>query len=211
MGEKRARRRFTSDLKLGMTFGICAVLVLSGALIAEERSSEELITEATSALPRYLRDGASVVVPDGKGGKDTLREGSNTFVCSSDDPSKHGFEVMCAEESAVQFRKKVVALRARATSKAERIQRIDEAIRDGTLKPLRPGTRVYVLSGPNRKESRLLMVIVLPFATAESTKLPTERDPNGVWLMCPGAVNAHIMIGDIPYGADENIVKTCGR
>jgi hypothetical protein len=196
---------------MGMTLRICAVLMFTGALMAAETSNEELIAEATSALPHYLRDGASVIVPDGKGGEDTLRKGSNTFVCSPDDPDKHGFEVMCAEESAVRFRKKVVPIRARATSKAERIQLIDEAIRDGALKPLRPGTRAYILSGPNREEARSLMVIVLPFATADSTELPTERDPSGVWLMCPGAVNAHIMIGDIPYGADENIVKTCGR
>ena len=46
-------------------------------------------------------------------------------------------------------------------------------------------------------------------ATAESTGLPTERS-DGTWLMCPGSPGAHIRVGDIPYGQDEELWKTCG-
>jgi hypothetical protein len=43
-----------------------------------------------------------------------------------------------------------------------------------------------------------------------STGLPTERS-DGTWLMCPGSPGGHIMVGDIPYGQDEELWKTCGR
>jgi hypothetical protein len=53
------------------------------------------------------------------------------------------------------------------------------------------------------------MAIALPWATGELTGLSTERS-DGVWLMCPGAPGAHIMVGDIPHGRDPEIWKTCG-
>ena len=99
---------------------------------------------------------------------------------------------------------------AQATSKAERRELIDAAIEKGVIKIPRPGSRNYIFSGADRQRAKPLLTIFLPAATAESTGLSTERS-DGTWLMCPGSPGAHIMVGDIPYGQDEDHWKTCGR
>ena len=68
------------------------------AVTTHAQSDEALIAEATSPLPDQLRDGAKVVATDSDGNRTVLREGTNAFVCSPDDPAP-GFRVGCTDGS----------------------------------------------------------------------------------------------------------------
>jgi hypothetical protein len=178
-------------------------------LIAADQTDDQRIEEATAALPEYLRAGASVAMTDADGSPRALKTGSNGFKCRPDGPEP-GFKVVCGEATVNGFFAAVRPIVSKATSKAERRELIDAAIEKGIIKIPMPGSRNYVLSGPDRQRAKLLLTIFLPGATAESTGLSTERS-DGTWLMCPGSPGAHSMVGDIPYGQDEDRWKKCGR
>jgi hypothetical protein len=138
-----------------------------------------------------------------------LQEGSNGFVCFPDAP-EDGFAVACVEESLLPFLDQVPTLAMDKDSASVRLKQVEAGIKDGSIKPPAPGSRGYVLSGPERERSRLTMAIFLPGATAESTGLPTKRS-DGTWIMCPGTPDAHIMVGDMPYGRPDEHWRFCGR
>jgi hypothetical protein len=188
-------------------FAVFALVV--SPLMAADQTDAQRIEEATAALPEYLRTGASVAMADADGSLRVLKTGSNGFKCRPDGPQP-GFKVACVEATVSGFFAAVRPIVAQATSKAERRKLIDAAIENGAIKIPTPGSRNYVFSGPDRQRAKLLLTIFLPGATAESTGLSTERS-NGTWLMCPGSPGAHIMVGDIPYGQDEDRWKACGR
>ena len=188
---------------------LVALVLVANPLMAGAPSDAQRIEEATAALPQDLRAGAGVLVTDDDGSQRTLREGRNGFVCFPDD-GEPGFKTACVEPSVLRFVAGLGPIMEQATSVTDRRARIDAAFEDGSLVPPEPGSRTYILSGPDRERAELLMGIFLPGATAESTGLPTERS-DGTWLMCPGSPGAHIMVGDIPYGQDEELWKTCGR
>ena len=188
---------------------LVALVLVANPLMAADQTDAQRIEEATAALPDFLKAGASVVIIDSDGDKRVLRPGSNGFECRPDKPTP-GFRSACIEASVNGFFSTVRPIVAQASSTAERRILIDAAIEKGSIKPPTPGSRGYTLSGPDRQQAKLLLTIFLPGATAESTGLSTERS-DGTWLMCPGSPGAHIMVGDIPYGQDEDRWKTCGR
>ena len=199
----------TSREAVSMKRAFVTLALVANLSMAADPSDAQRIEEATAALPESLRAGASVVMIDTDGHKQVLRPGSNGFVCSPDKPAP-GFKVACVEATVNGFFAAVRPIVAQATSKAERRELIDAAIEKGVIKIPTPGSRNYVLSGPDRQRAKLLLTIFLPGATAESTGLSTERS-DGTWLMCPGSPGAHIMVGDIPYGQDEDRWKKCAR
>ena len=188
---------------------LAAVVLVASPLMAAAPSDAQRVAEATLALPEHLRAGATVVLRNEDGGERVLRKGSNGFVCRPDGPEP-GFKVGCTEASARRYFKDVRPLVAQGSSASEKLDLIDAAVEEGTIAAPPPGSRAYVLSGPDRARAKPTLGIFLPGATAESTGLSTER-ADGTWLMCPGTPGAHIMVGDISYGQSEDVWKTCGR
>ena len=189
---------------------VLVALVLGAVpVMAADPSDAKRIAEATSPLPEHLRSGAKVVMTNADESERVLRSGSNGFVCGTDDPGP-GFAVGCFESGLREFFGTAIPLMTKASSPAEGLDLIDAAIGDGSLSPPTPGSRGYVLSGPDRERAKQTLAIFVPGATAKSTGLSTERS-DGTWLMCPGTPGAHIMVGDITYGQDEEFWKTCGR
>ena len=190
--------------------GVLVALVLGAApAMAAEPSDAQRTAEATMPLPIHLRAGAKVMMTNTDGSERVLRQGTNGFECTPDDPAP-GFAVGCFESSVREFFGVAMPLMAKASSPAEGHDLLDKAIEEGLLTPLVPGMRGYVLSGPDRERAKLTLAIFLPGATVESTGLSTKRS-DATWLMCPGTAGAHIMVGDITYGQDEDFWKTCGR
>ena len=138
-----------------------------------------------------------------------IREGINDLTYYPDDPRPR-FMVICFNTSALPYMTALFRINSEAASTAEGNTRLNAALDDGTIPTPPVGGRLYLLSGPDRERSRLLAVVWLPNATAESTGLSTERS-DGTWLMCEGTRRAHIMIGDIPYGQDEALWEMCVR
>ncbi len=182
-------------------------LVLSFVLIAcaqaQVPSPEVQIAGALSAAPDHLVAAASVLGYDADGAVVTLREGSNELVCLADQPGNEQFSAACYHASLEPFMARGRALRAEGKSRGDVQQMRRDEIASGELAfPMEP-TTLYIRYGPladldteagNYADLKLRYVIYTPYATAESTGLPTSAVPGAPWLMNAGEPWAHIMI-----------------
>ena len=186
---------------------VCTLLIVPA--IAGAQSDAELIAEATLLLPDQLRDGATVVITDGDGNRRVLRQGTNALIGSPDGPAP-GFQVGCSDESIRRSGDVPTALtqygilRAQGLAEDEILARISAGVTDGSIAPIVAGAMHFILSGPDKEHTELLVVIRLPDATEESTGLSTAPSAHQAWLMFPGTHQAHIMIGSPPYGWTPN-------
>ena len=165
---------------------------------------DEQIGGAVMALPEDQRAGAKVWGYDAEGALVVLREGTNTQICIADNPEQEGFSVACYHQDLEPFMARGRQLRAEGKNRLE-IDEVREAeAKSGALQmPENPST-LHVLSGQQGKydpttntvtDASLRYVVYIPFATAESTGLPTKPIiPGGAWIMDPGTHKAHIMI-----------------
>ena len=170
--------------------------------------SEDIqIKTAVLAAPEDQREGAMVYGYDDNGKMKVLREGSNYIICLADDPSKEGIQVACYSKKLEPFMARGRELKAEGKSEVEKRQIREKEAKDGTLKmPDAPST-LYVLSGSEDnynqetgelKDGKFRYVIYIPYATAESTGLPTKPEAPGMpWIMEPGTHRAHIMISPV--------------
>ncbi len=167
-------------------------------------TATEQIQLAVHASPSDLREGAAVWGYNKNGELVTLKEGSNQMVCLADDPQKEGISVACYHKSLEPFMSRGRELRKEGKGRDEVTQiREAEAKSGKTPMPESPAT-LYVLSGKDAQffpdsdslaGAHLRYVVYIPFATAESTGLPTKPSvPGEPWIMFPGTHNAHIMI-----------------
>jgi hypothetical protein len=180
------------------------LLVLATApLAAQVPGAAQQIAGAVSAAPEGLRAGATVIGYTNYHRMATLRQGTNEMVCLADDPSEPRWAVACYHKDLEPFMAKGRELReAGADSKAVESGRL-AAIEAGTMK-MPDGPRVlYNLFAPADSVdaatglahgTTAMQSVYIPYATAESTGLPT-RPGNGLpWIMYPGKPWAHIML-----------------
>ena len=165
------------------------------------------IRTAVLAAPEDQREGAMVYGYDENGEMKVLRKGTNYMVCLADDPSKEGIQVACYSKKLEPFMARGRELKAEGKSEVEKRQIREKEAKDGTLKmPDAPST-LHVLSGSEEnynpesgelKDGKFRYVIYIPYATAESTGLPTKPEAPGMpWIMEPGTHRAHIMISPV--------------
>ena len=183
---------------------LLAVLLPASALAQANgpgMSTEAQITAATAALPEQFRADATVLGFVAGGGTKELRRGTGAYVCLADDPSDDRFHVACYHRAREPMMARGRELRAAGKANEVETARAAEAA-SGTLKlPSQPAA-LYSLTGtPANVDpatgavngARPLYVVYIPFATAESTGLPTRPAQNEPWLMFPGTYRAHIM------------------
>lgn len=179
-------------------------LLLIAALLAEPAvlPAEVQIAAAVAPLPEDFRATATVL-----GYREdakvlvTLREGSGSFVCLADNPLDDRFHAACYHRSLEPFMARGRALRT--AGHKEDVDKIRNAeIESGKLEMPRHPASLYSLTGPASSLDRTtgavtgakpLYVIYVPYATGESTGLPTKPKGNHPWLMNPGTPKAHIM------------------
>lgn len=186
-----------------LTACTCAVL-FPVALPAQEpniAAAPVQIAAAVMPLPAQFRADATVFgYTPGTRGLVTLRAGQGAFNCLADDPAEPRFHVACYHNSLEPFMLRGRELRAQGITNVDSVRYAE--INAGKLK-MPPGpAALYSLtlaSGGTPDANgevagaRPLFVVYVPFATAESTGLPTQPAGNGPWLMLPGTAKAHIM------------------
>ncbi|MFB6280281.1 MAG: hypothetical protein ABEK75_12315 [Salinibacter sp.] len=179
---------------------VLLLVFFSGSLQAQSVPDAETQIEATvQAAPESMREDATVRGYTDAGTITTLREGSGTLVCLADDPTDDGFHVACYHESLAPFMRRGRELRRQGVTAVDSVRRVE--IENGSLSyPDRPAA-LYNLSGTydpasnEVEDASRLHVVYVPYATGESTGLPT-RPEGGPWLMEPGQPWAHIMISN---------------
>ena len=175
------------------TLVVC-IFVLGATIAVSTQTNEQKISDAVKALPESMREGAAVVEYDADGYRTVLREGSNSLVCEPDDPNVEGFRVGCYHQNRIARLNFERQLAATGKSAAEIFQARSAKVDTGLLPLPVAGQMAYFLAGADEASATPTRSVRLPYATAESTGLPTERGQDGVWLMQAGTNRAHIMI-----------------
>lgn len=126
------------------------------------------------------------------------------MICLADDPNQPGLSVACYHRDLEPFMKRGRELKKEGKGFDDVFATREKEAKAGTLKmPSQPTTLfVYSASKDNYNEETgevkngyLRYVVYIPYATSESTGLPTKPDgPAMPWIMHPGTHGAHIMI-----------------
>lgn len=169
--------------------------------VAQEVPKDAQVAQALLAAPEDRRAGAAVLGYVG-GKLETLRPGTNDLICLADNPAADGFSVACYHKDLDAFMARGRELTAQGiTDDKVRDQTRYDEIKAGTLRMPKETRALYVMTGKSVDASGKVdgaytrWVLYVPFATGESTGLPTRPAGPGVpWLMDPGTGGAHIMI-----------------
>lgn len=166
------------------------------------------IQTAVLSAPADKRQNATVLGYDERGRLVELRKGTNELICLADDPKVAGLNVASYHKRLEPFMKRGRDLRYSGKSAKEATDIRDAEVKSGKLLMPKQPLTLYVYTAKaenydpitgNVKDGFLRYVIYIPYATAESTGLPTKPDVPGMpWLMDPGSHRAHIMITPPP-------------
>lgn len=177
---------------------------LTTSACAQSSADSHAITQALSAAPEDLAEGATVYGYNEDGTYRVIREGSNSLFCVSDDPNRDGFEAICFHRDLEPYLSRGRELRAGGMSGRETVNKRGEEIAAGTLSFVSAQSTLYIRYGDEARydeasgevlDSRLRYVIYIPDATSESSGLPeSPMAPGAPWIMDPGSWRAHIMI-----------------
>jgi hypothetical protein len=173
-------------------------LLIPGALIAA--SDADQIAAAVLAAPKDLRAGAAVLGYNDKGDLVTLRRGENDLICLAADPKAKSYSVACYHKDLEPYMTRGRELTAQGLKGKERQEKRWKEVEDGKLTMPKGPRLLYVLAGQGYDAAKgeitggeLRWVIYIPYATTESTGLPTTGG-SGPWLMYPGTPGAHVML-----------------
>jgi len=179
---------------------ILSVIPFSCAKGQEVPPAAWQVKTAVLAAPEEYREGAKVYGYDTNGDFTTLREGTNAYICIADDPNKEGFSAAAYHKDLDAFMARGRGLKGEGKDGKEVFAMREKEVKDGSLKMPDKAT-LCVFSGDVNPETQEIenpyvrYVFYVPFATGESTGLPTTATPPGhAWLMDAGTHRAHIMI-----------------
>ena len=187
------RKSFSNFLTVLISF-----LYLSAC--AQYPSAEWQIRTAVLACPEEFREQSTVLGYQENGLLGVLRLGTNNMICLADDPKTDGFSISAYHSDLEPFMKRGRELKEEGLDFKTIFDIRESEAASGFLKMPSRAT-LYVLDGDINEQTKeienvyLRYVIYIPFATPESTGLPTKPSiPSEPWIMDPGTHRAHIMI-----------------
>ena len=173
---------------------------INGIMAQDIPSADWQIKTALMAVPEDYKEGAKVYGYDDSGNFTTLREGSNDYIALAADPKSTKFSTAAYHKELDEFMARGRQLKSEGKEFQEIFDIREAEVKAGKLK-MPDKTTLCVFTGdvnPETKEVEngyVRYVFYVPFATGESTGLPTTPTPPGhAWLMNPGTHRAHIMI-----------------
>jgi hypothetical protein len=169
-------------------------LVVLGVLAVGLSAMAQDAEKAVLALPANLRDGATVVKWKPDFTYDTVKKGTNGYVCydRSGFPEQQPFSVDCTNMANLDREAQNLKFEALG-DKTKTQAAIDAAEKDGSrVKPMF-GSVWYHLAGADQEHARTHMTIAVPGATAQSMGLPDKPGSGGIWIMNAGTTTAHLM------------------
>lgn len=189
-----------------MKYTCLIILALnSGPLIWAQIPSPEIqIKVAVLAAPEDKRSGAMVYGYDAQGEFVILRKGTNELVCLADNPKQEGLSVSCYHKDLEPFMARGRELKAAGKTFQEIFDIREAEAKSGKLVMPKQASNLQVYSAPadgynpvtgEVTKGKFRYVVYIPWATSESTGLPTKPETAGMpWIMDPGTHRAHIMI-----------------
>ena len=192
--------------KLAFVTALLSISYVTSQEIKTEILSPEIqIKTAVLPAPETDKEAAMVYGYDPSGNLVVLREGTNNLVCIGDDPTKEGVSVACYSKALEPFMKRGRELTAEGKNTKEKREIQGAEVAAGKWQmPIVP-SMLYIYYGSDEAydkqtgelgDGQYRYVIYTPFATTESTGLPSKPHEKGMpWLMDPGTFRAHIMVG----------------
>jgi hypothetical protein len=163
---------------------------------------DQQIAAAVQALPKELRDGATVMGYRVATKLETLREGKNGMICLALFAVEPEFHVACYHKGMEPFMARGRALRAQGVKDPEVDSVRFREVKNGTI-PMPKQAAMYQIFGTKKSwdaatgkvtDANTLMVVYMPGATPESTGLSPVPAKSGPWIMHPGTPKAHMML-----------------
>jgi hypothetical protein len=159
----------------------------------------DTINRALAAAPASARDGAAVIRWNAQGAYETIKAGTNRWVCW-DVSGQFGFPpfaVMCTSvgslESFAQFVRFVVE--GKSAQGAEALRAAARA--DGSRVRPEYGSLQRMLAGSDQASAQAVTLIWVPGATMESIGLPATTGNERARLSLAGTVDAHIVVSGL--------------
>lgn len=174
---------------------IAVVGVLAVAAGVEAQSAAQTIQQALAPLPERAREGATVIRWNADHTYETLKEGTNTWVCydRSGEPGRAPFAVQCTHRGNLE-RLAQNRMFEEEQDREARQRMLDEAERNGTRVQPVYGSMWIAMNGQDMESAGIHTTIAVPGATSESTGFPSDRASGGAYIMAEGTSTAHIMI-----------------
>ena len=174
-------------------------LFIHGALLLASSETDQ-IAAAVLAAPKDMRSGAAVLGYNDKGELVTLRKGENDLICLASDPKAKAYIVACYHKDLEPYMARGRELTAQGLKGKDRQEKRWKEVEQGKVTMPKGPHMLYVLTGQGYDAAKAEIiggeerwVIYIPYATPESTGLPTTAGP-GPWLMYPGTPGAHVML-----------------
>ena len=182
------------------------IITLSLSFAQEIPAPENQIKVAVLAALPDQREGAMILGYNAKGELGVLRNGSNALICLTDDSKQKGISVSCYHKDLEPFMARGRELKTLGKTFQEVFDIREAEVKSGKLMMPKYPTSLFVFTADewdpatgNAKNAYTRSVVYIPYATAESTGLPTKpMGPGLPWIMDPGTHRAHIMISPAP-------------
>jgi hypothetical protein len=166
---------------------------------------EQQIAAAVLPLPKPLRDSATVMGYRTRDKLETLRQGSNGMICLALFAVQKSFHVACYQDGMEPFMARGRELRAQGV-KNDQVDSVRfREVKSGKI-PMPKQAMMYQLFGDEKSwdpatgqlsNVQELLVLYLPFATQQTSGIPTLPSKSGPWLMYPGTPKAHLMLNGV--------------
>lgn len=180
-------------IKLMFVPGMLAVSIHS-AISAQ--TTTDRINRVLAAAPASARDGATVIRWNAQGAYETIKAGTNRWVCW-DVSGQFGFPpfaVMCTSvgslESFAQFVRFVVE--GKSTQGAEALRAAARA--DGSRVRPEYGSVQRMVAGVDEASAQAITIIWVPGATTESIGFPDASGNERARLSLAGTADAHLIV-----------------
>ena len=171
----------------------CALLVPS---LAAAQSNAATIERALTPLSGRTAEGASVITWNADQTWDTIKEGTNTWVCydRSGAPGEAPFAVQCTSKANLPRVAQNRTFDAQGADRDERRALVAAAQADGSRIDPEYGSMFISMNGQDQASAGTHTTVATPHATGESTGLPENGRQGGAWVMAAGTSEAHIMV-----------------
>ena len=174
------------------------VLIVLGVLAistnAFAQTAADTIERALPDLPAEARDGATVIKWNPDFTYETLKEGTNSWVCF-ELPPQGPYTVQCSSGSSLKFTAQFLRFLAESGGNSEEFVALQDAAEaDGSLVPAEHGSVIRLVRRHAQARGQVHTIISMPGATTESLGLPDNPDQGIAWIMYAGTPGAHIMI-----------------
>ncbi len=170
--------------------------LLSIPVSATAQTATQTIEDALAPLTGSTREGAAVIRWNATFTYETLKEGTNRWVCynRADERDRPAFAVQCTSVANLDRVAQNRRFRAESVTGDEEQALVAAAEQNDTRVLPEYGSMWVSMNGPDRSSAGIHTTIAVPGATGASTGLPENGRAGGAWVMAAGTTTAHIMV-----------------